>query len=475
MNKTLTAILLLAALILAACAGPEAPAPTAEPVPPTTAAAAAPTDLPAPTDPPPTAEPTAPADYIDTLAHTADPELIDIAWQWVSRADSSGATTLTVPDPAAYTVEFFAEGTFNAQLDCNSGNGRYATASPGEIFMALGPVTMAECSQQSLAIAMANLFGPAQTYRIEDDGQTLILEWAGGGGSDSFRHPDAPPIPVVTATPEATTAAEPTAEAAAPEATAEATAAPLPEGPAAVVNAPDGIFVRSGPGTQFADIGVLATGEAAPILGRSADGQWWAIEVPLTWAADRQGWVSAQFVDASGAEEVPVLEASAPATAVPAPTLDPAATPDAAATAAPTAVPAPADPGTSGGATGIQFRVVSFGAPGGEQSLIEGTTITALFSDTDVVGSAGCNDYSGRLTPVEDYFTIGGLAVTERSCAEPAGIMEQEQAYLAALAGTTGFEWARQIVDGSTVITAGQLFYTLGDGTTGVINLVAGS
>ena len=53
-------------------------------------------------------------------------------------------------------------------------------------------------------------------------------------------------------------------------------------------------------------------------------------------------------------------------------------------------------------------------------------------------------------------------------CSEPAGVMEQEQAYLTALAGVDGYVWTQQ---GGSAIATGQLFYTLlADGTTGVMN-----
>ena len=48
--------------------------------------------------------------------------------------------------------------------------------------------------------------------------------------------------------------------------------------------------------------------------------------------------------------------------------------------------------------------------------------------------------------------------------------MEQEAAYLAALAGATGFQWS---VQPNSFITNGQITYALPDGTTGAINLVS--
>ena len=910
--------LLLLVIALAACAGTEAPTPTAVPDQPTAVVQTEPTEAPtAVPEEQPTAEPTQPGAYIDTLEHNPDPALIDITWQWVRRDDNTGNTILTVPDPQNYTVLFNADGTFNAQLDCNNGNGRYATPSIERIFMELGPMTMAACRGDSLAVAMANMFGPAQRYYFEDDGQTLVFSWAANGGTDYYRSaagvdsPDEATLKAIpadaisldtsglaesfawtviegtpvtegpdgagtpdhilltfdgqspeealvgrnphlfifprqayldlyaaagdtsvatqisrlselvaqadgrTALPEgfmpllppptslmdrwaqfldldfgvgtgvryisdtpnradlsawtndtsgyyyqglssdgqyyvslywpvsteslpataadvpddlAAQATDPTTYPAYLAATkdtlsalpssawtpdlalldamvgslsfptaaaqslagttwfwisqttpvaetivvdparytvlfnedgtanivadcnnvgatytsdgsslaitlgastlvacpddsqadefltglesaalyffqdgdlyidrfasagtmrfsadvpetggeVEATLTPEPGTASATVTAADGIFVRSGPGTEYPDIGVAATDESWTVTGRTEDGTWLAIAVPITWAADGQGWVSAEFVELSGGADLPVIEAPqitpglsgvtwrwlsltsplgvtavddpasytilfntdgtaaikadcnnvgatyttdgsaititpGPATRVACPEgsldetflngltnaaitffenndlyMDLAAdagtmrfsaaggvTPPPAVTPEPTAEAGASGDPLAGGATGVLFRVVSFGPVGGEQAVLEGTTITATFSNTDVNGSAGCNDYSGRLTPVNDYFTVNTIAVTEKACLEPAGVMEQEQAYLAALDATSGYQWNNGLVNETTVITAGQLSYLLPGGTAGVINLVA--
>jgi heat shock protein HslJ len=387
--------------------------------------------------------------------------------------------------------------------------------------------------------------------------------------------------------------AEPTE--AAPEgedAEAEPTATPAPEAPAGdaptgTITAPDGVFVRSGPGTEYPDIDVAANGSTVEIVGRSEDGQWWAIAVPLFLSEDETGWVSATWVDAVNVGDVPVLEApdleeveavepsltgvnwqwismSDPASGTTtvneatsytilfntdgsasiqadcnqvganytadgsniAITLGPTtlaacrddsldqqylaaladaaiyffeggdlfldlpadsgsmqftagdaaapAAPEATAEAAAEATPTPAPESDSviSPALGLTFSLVSYGPQGAEQSVIEGTSITGVFTTEAVTGNAGCNDYSGVITPVEDYFTIGPVAVNEQACAEPAGVMEQEQAYLAALQGTSGYLW-QQDASAGTVITGARLTYVLEDGTTGNLNFVA--
>ena len=361
------------------------------------------------------------------------------------------------------------------------------------------------------------------------------------------------------------------------EATATPTAqAPATGGASGTITAPDGVFVRSGPGTEYPNIDVAANGSTVNITGKSQDSQWWEIEVPAFLSETGTGWVSATWVDTTNTGNVPVVEApdleavepsltgvtwqwvslTTPAekvtvndptrytilfnsdgsaavkadcnnviasyttgdssmTITPGPStlaacpedsldqqylnslaaaaiyffeggdlfIDMAADggtmqftaggatapPAPEATPAPDATPAPEGP--TGPAQGLLFNLVSYGPEGAAQSLIEGTQITATFSGGTVSGSAGCNDYNGTVTPVADYFTISAITTTLQECAEPAGVMEQEQAYLAALEGTAGYLWQQDAVNG-TLITGGRLFYSLADGTTGYLNFV---
>jgi heat shock protein HslJ len=88
--------------------------------------------------------------------------------------------------------------------------------------------------------------------------------------------------------------------------------------------------------------------------------------------------------------------------------------------------------GTPWTATGIN------NGHGGVTSLVAGTTATAAFADDGrVAGSAGCNRWTATFVVVGSTITIGAPAVTRRLCAGPAGIMEQEAAYIAALGRST--------------------------------------
>jgi heat shock protein HslJ len=67
-------------------------------------------------------------------------------------------------------------------------------------------------------------------------------------------------------------------------------------------------------------------------------------------------------------------------------------------------------------------------------SVLAGSNVTAEFgSDGTLSGNSGCNTYSGAYTVTGSQITIGPLASTRMACADPAGIMEQETQFLAAL------------------------------------------
>jgi heat shock protein HslJ len=87
----------------------------------------------------------------------------------------------------------------------------------------------------------------------------------------------------------------------------------------------------------------------------------------------------------------------------------------------------------------------------GSSSLIpvtSGTSITATFgNDGRLSGSAGCNQYSSTYTTSRSSFTVGQVATTLLFCDEPAGIMEQENRFLALLPSVTHYQVSgRQLI-----------------------------
>ena len=90
----------------------------------------------------------------------------------------------------------------------------------------------------------------------------------------------------------------------------------------------------------------------------------------------------------------------------------------------------------------MKWVLETFGEPGNQQAVIEGTRITATFesAEREVNGSAGCNTYFGEYKVSGADLTIMNLASTEMACMEPEGVMDQETQYLTALRTTDGYE-----------------------------------
>ncbi len=288
MKKILYLSVLILALALAACGGSDptaTPAPAPTDVPPT--AVIEPTEAPA-TEVPPTEvatreDPAMSGTPLDSMTHTPDPELVGKTWAWEARDPNGNAIdAITVTNPENYTLVFNEDGTFNAKVDCNNANGRYATDQPGSIFMELGAMTMAACPDGSLADSMMQMFGPAQDYRFEEDGTVLVFPWVAGGPVDYYRLLEVADIDLP----------EPAADAA-----------------TGTVTAPDGIFLRTGPGTNYPYVGAAPFGETGEIIGVSEDGQWWLAAAPNM--PGGQVWGSAAFIEVQNTEGVPVVQAPA--------------------------------------------------------------------------------------------------------------------------------------------------------------------
>ncbi len=80
---------------------------------------------------------------------------------------------------------------------------------------------------------------------------------------------------------------------------------PAPGAPGAV--AKTYVNVRSGPSVQYPIYGIAPPGSSAEIIGKSEDSGWWVIKLPTEVVGAGQGWVSADYVDASDADNVPVI------------------------------------------------------------------------------------------------------------------------------------------------------------------------
>ena len=107
---------------------------------------------------------------------------------------------------------------------------------------------------------------------------------------------------------------------------------PTPKTPTGRVVGAQTLNIRSGPSTAFPVIGAARAGDEGEIVGRSADARWWAVSAPAL--PGGIGWVSADFVLATNAENVPVIASPPPPTPRP-------PTPTPVPTARPTSAPPP--------------------------------------------------------------------------------------------------------------------------------------
>jgi heat shock protein HslJ len=108
---------------------------------------------------------------------------------------------------------------------------------------------------------------------------------------------------------------------------------------------------------------------------------------------------------------------------------------------------APVEPVPDAALEGTTWALTTFVDGDVATSLISGTAITLSFEDGTARGSAGCNDYGGKYTLRPGVLDIPQVDITEQSCPEPVGIMEQEAQYIAILNEVTAFE-----LDGSQLL-----------------------
>lgn len=417
-------------------------------------------------------------------------------WQLADEAEDAG-------EP--YTLLFEDGDTFSYTTDCNNGFGRYIVNSLAGV---TGPITMnpeastrAACPPESGHDAFVAALTAAQDFNVRP-GAEKTLELLGASNDPLLFTYAGPVAEVVPPEPEPTATAEPpTATPVPPTATPEPpTETPTPGQPLGTITAPRGVNIRSGPSTAYPAIDSAEFGDVISLVGRSADGLWWATPVPAS--PSGLGWISAQYVDASNAGGLPILPAPPLPTPTSTPTPVPTATPPPAAqirfTVDNTAIdsgecttlrwsvenvqavwvypqgqpfdqyPVPGQ-GTQqvcpestttyemrvqlvNGAT--EFRQVTVqvrpanplanttwqvGRFGGFGVPLPGTTLTAEFGGVGTFNAnAGCNSYGGSYSLSGNNIRISQLAGTQIFCSDE--INQQETQYITALQAATTYE-----------------------------------
>lgn len=105
-------------------------------------------------------------------------ELAKTSWQLVQIKNVDG-TSVQPDDPAKYTLEFDADGTLAARLNCNRGHGTWKSTSPGAIEFGVMAMTLAMCLPPSLDSRMAKDLAAVHSYAIENG--KLHLNLSNGG------------------------------------------------------------------------------------------------------------------------------------------------------------------------------------------------------------------------------------------------------------------------------------------------------
>lgn len=284
LKKAGLTMLILMTFMLAACAPTptQLPAPTQPPpvdnqatVDASVAATLA-AQPPAPTQPPPPTQPPAP-----TAAPTAapapaaavyKPALTGVIWQWT--ASQTGDQVTPVSDPSRYQAQFNVDGSLVVKADCNTVTTSYTVGENNSMTIQPGASTLMACPEDSQADAFLQQLGATATYQFSSG--ALVLSQADPKQTMTFQM-----LPVAIL--------------------------PAPEVNAPSAQATTAVNLRSGPGENYTIYGVLPYGSQAGVVGKSEDGKWWALNMPVS--PTGRGWVSADFVTTTNTDTVPVMTA----------------------------------------------------------------------------------------------------------------------------------------------------------------------
>lgn len=92
------------------------------------------------------------------------------------------------------------------------------------------------------------------------------------------------------------------------------------------------------------------------------------------------------------------------------------------------------------GLANTEWRLVSFGAPGGEAPVVGDSTITLKFGvGRQMGGFGGCNSYGGEYQVEDNLLSFSRIISTKMACADQ-NVMQQEQQYFQVLQSAARFE-----------------------------------
>lgn len=283
MPRKIIALCGLIALLLAAC-NTATPTPTQNPLPVADSSA---TEPPQPATASPTATrgmptPSATLPFTPTLsaffptathspsAHSGSTTLGSTLWLWTETSRGNGSTQ-KVDNPLRYSLVFTSNGEINILADCNLFRGTYQVDPAGALtHLEIGEGTKMACPPDSQSGDFLQQLSQVSHGFLQDG--SLFLELADGATR-------------IQLTPNLLLSY------------------PSPPADAAHIITTQNVFVRSGPDTRFAPLGVLPAGAKVEIIGKFTP--WWAVRLPGM--PGGRGWVSQSSVKAEHYLNVPSL------------------------------------------------------------------------------------------------------------------------------------------------------------------------
>jgi N-acetylmuramoyl-L-alanine amidase len=190
-----------------------------------------------------------------------------------------------VDDPSRYQAQFNVDGSLNIKADCNNVIASYTVGEGNSMTILPGPSTLMACPEDSQADAFMQQLGATAAYGFSSG--ALVLSQADPSLMMTFQM-----LPVAIL--------------------------PAPEANEPSAQTTTNVNLRSGPGENYTIYGVMPFGTLGEVVGKSEDGGWWALNMPVS--PTGRGWASASYVTTSNADNVPVM----PAPPVP-PTVEPVA------------------------------------------------------------------------------------------------------------------------------------------------------
>ncbi len=101
--------------------------------------------------------------------------------------------------------------------------------------------------------------------------------------------------------------------------------------------------------------------------------------------------------------------------------------------------------------------LIAYAMPPGITTPLPNTQVTAQFTNGEVRGSTGCNQYSATYSQQDDKIRFESVIITKMFCAEPEGLMQQETDFIHAFSLATSYKMEGPILnfynaDGQTVL-----------------------